>query len=103
MKIKDFLKGLLAGAAVGTAAGVMLAPKSGKETREDVKKFLLNARKEVERKFKEAKNMTQKEYEKIVDSVVKEGSKTVKIAKRDLGALKKNLIKEYKDIKKKIK
>ena len=35
----DFFKGLLFGAVIGAAAGVLLAPKSGAETRADIKTF----------------------------------------------------------------
>ena len=34
---RSFLKGTIIGALVGAAAGVLLAPKSGKETRKDIK------------------------------------------------------------------
>ena len=35
--VKSFWKGTLIGVALGAAAGLLLAPKSGKETREDLK------------------------------------------------------------------
>lgn len=35
----SFLRGLFIGAIAGVAAGILLAPKSGKETREDLKKL----------------------------------------------------------------
>jgi gas vesicle protein len=35
MNAKDLIGGLLAGAAIGVAVGLLLAPKSGKQTRED--------------------------------------------------------------------
>lgn len=38
MKKASFVKGTIFGALVGMVAGVLLAPKSGKETREDLKR-----------------------------------------------------------------
>jgi gas vesicle protein len=35
---KGFLRGGIIGAAIGTVAGVLFAPKPGKETREELKK-----------------------------------------------------------------
>lgn len=46
---KKVLAGLAVGAVVGAAAGVLLAPKSGKETREDI----ANAAKQLPDKAKE--------------------------------------------------
>ena len=36
---KDTLLAFIAGAAIGAALGILFAPKSGKETRYDLKKF----------------------------------------------------------------
>jgi gas vesicle protein len=38
MDAKNLIGGLLAGAAIGVAIGILLAPKSGAETREDINK-----------------------------------------------------------------
>ena len=36
MNAKDLIGGLLAGAAIGVAIGLLLAPQSGKQTRDDL-------------------------------------------------------------------
>ena len=41
-KTFSFLKGILVGAIAGAVAGVLLAPKSGTETREDIKKLAVD-------------------------------------------------------------
>ncbi len=71
--------GLVIGAIIGGIAGLLFAPKTGKETREDVKKVL----KDSEVKFKEttekAKVMAEKAkdtVEEIVDTVTKKVKKT---------------------------
>lgn len=38
MNAKNLIGGLLAGAAIGVAIGILLAPKSGRDTREDISK-----------------------------------------------------------------
>jgi len=83
----DFFKGLLFGAVIGAAAGVLLAPKSGAETRAHIKKLALevsdkaedmylNARKEVLKKIKDVKAAGKKidfeAYKKLVLEVVDE-------------------------------
>ncbi len=67
----DFFKGLLFGAVIGATAGILLAPKSGLETRSDIKKLALDmsdksqdvyfkARKQVERKVKDIKAVVKR-------------------------------------------
>jgi gas vesicle protein len=83
----DFIKGLLFGAVIGTTAGILLAPQSGVQTREDIKKLALetgnkgknlytSARKQVEEKILEVKAAGKKidfeVYKKLVMDVVDE-------------------------------
>ncbi len=83
----DFFKGLLFGAVMGAAAGILLAPKSGVETRADIRKLALdisdqaqdtyvNARKQVEKKIKDLKTAGKRidleSYKKLVLEVVDE-------------------------------
>lgn len=83
----DFFKGLVFGAVIGAAAGILLAPKSGTETREDIKKFssdvqdkaedlYMSSRKEVEKRIKALKVAGKKldldTYKQLVSKVVDE-------------------------------
>lgn len=83
----EFFKGLLFGAVIGAAAGVLLAPKSGAQTRADIKKLALDvsdraqdmylsAKKQVEKKVKEVKAAGKKidfeAYKKLVMEVIDE-------------------------------
>ncbi len=76
-KIKDFDKKIdkkmLAGFAVGTVAGaiagILLAPKSGKETREDLKKIGDLIGREVAKKAEGVKELTEEKYHQIVEGV----------------------------------
>jgi len=96
----DFFKGLLFGTVVGVTAGLLLAPKSGEETRADIKrlaqetgdraeKYYLRARKEIIKKVEDIKDAGQnvdlegykKLVLKVVDEVKKDGEVTADIAK----------------------
>jgi gas vesicle protein len=54
----DLLTGLLIGGLIGAAFGILFAPKSGKETREDI--FRTGKRNEL---F----SITKEEYEKAIE------------------------------------
>lgn len=64
MSATKFLAGFIVGGALGAIAGVLLAPKSGKETRE----MLANSAKEAAAKADE----TVKEIQSKADNVVEE-------------------------------
>lgn len=55
----SFLKGTLLGVLVGGLAGVLFAPKSGKETREDIKKAATDVAKKAETMYADAKDMVE--------------------------------------------
>ena len=86
----SFIKGILLGALAGAFAVVLLAPKSGEETRKDIKKFagemkekltdIYNeARKEVKRRAKQLEKAGEKidegKYKVLVAEVVEEFKK----------------------------
>lgn len=50
---KDIAIGALIAGAAGYVAGVLTAPKSGKETRQDIKNAAVKAKTEAERKLKD--------------------------------------------------
>lgn len=97
----SFLKGIVFGVVAGTVAGVLLAPKAGEETREDLKKFAGEmskkaneyygkARIELEKKIKALKIAGEKidegKYKELIEEVVAElkndGKVTNEIAQR---------------------
>lgn len=92
---ESFFKGLIAGALGGAIAGLLLAPKSGEETREDIKKLAVDikdkavdtyekARGEVEKKIEQVKKAGEKidegKYKRIVAEVVEEFKSDAKVS-----------------------
>jgi gas vesicle protein len=73
MSLKDFFLGVLAGAL----AGVIFAPRSGRETREGLKEHYSEIKDQVIGKTASIKGITRETYENIVDSVV-EGFESAK-------------------------
>jgi len=67
----EFLKGLLIGGLIGAAAGILFAPKSGKETREDISRktqeLLVKAKDEYEIALEKSKKAYEAAVEKMKD------------------------------------
>lgn len=110
----DFFKGLILGAAVGTVAGILLAPQSGEDTRKDIKKFALDvsdkaqdlyadSRKKVEDKIEAlktaGKNIDFTEYKKLVSNVIDELKKDSEVASETAKQIGEQLNKDWKDFK----
>lgn len=75
-----FALGALFGAAVGMVAGILTAPKSGKETRADLKVKADEAKKKADKAIADAKVKGEKLYGDMhgkVDSAVKDAKGTV--------------------------
>lgn len=67
--------GLALGALVGSAAGVLFAPKSGKETRKDIKDAVQETGEQIKATSKEFSKNVQKTYHDTVDKVSSFGEK----------------------------
>lgn len=61
--LNDWLKGLFVGGIIGAVLGILYAPKSGKETREDISK----SAEELCYKSKEQYERAIQKIEKLVD------------------------------------
>jgi len=66
---KFFLTGLLA-AAAGAVGGLLLAPQSGKKTREDILKMLVRLSKEVQTGVKDTKTKVEEIFGEATDEAV---------------------------------
>lgn len=91
---ESFIKGFVLGIVGGGIAGILLAPKSGAETREDIKKLATDlkekatdlyaeARKEMEKKIAQIKKAGEKinedTYKSLVLEVVEEFKQDAKV------------------------
>ena len=72
--------GTTAGIAIGVAAGLMLAPKSGKETRSDIKKAVVN---------------TAGDLKDNADMIYSKVNKAIDDAKESFGKLKEKMMREH--------
>lgn len=84
-KGKKFGLGVLVGAIAGVAAGILAAPKSGKETRNDIKNKAGEVKVSAERKLKEA----HKELSNLSEQAQKAASELKGKAKDELVELAK--------------
>lgn len=79
-----FALGAVIGAAIGAVAAFLTAPKSGKETREDLKKKVSTIKSETEKTAKEVKKQAEtvkKEVEVKAEDLRKRAENAVKGAK----------------------
>ena len=66
-EMNSFLKGLGFGVVAGAIAGVLLAPKSGKETREDIQKLATDLKGKAEDLYADAKKKLDKKVKAVKD------------------------------------
>ena len=69
---RNVAMGTLIAAGIGYAAGVLTAPKSGRETRKDIQKSAIKAKKEAEKKLKGL-------YAELTDLIASGKKRAVKI------------------------
>lgn len=100
MEAKDFTKGAFVGGIVGAMAGILFAPKSGKETREDIKKYYDEMRDKIMEELEKAGDFTKEKYDSIVRSVVSKYQDEDKITSNDSERIMKILSESFNKIEK---
>ena len=80
MKAKDVMAGVAIGAIAGAVAGILFAPKSGKETREDIKNYLGEMKDQISEKLSQAADFSKETYNNVVQGVVKSYEDAKKIS-----------------------
>lgn len=70
MNGSDLFKGLVIGMVAGIATGIMIAPKSGKETREQIAGTISKMKNDLSEKLNKTKDVTKATYGDIVEEVV---------------------------------
>lgn len=66
VKTSDFLKGVLVGGLIGAAVGILFAPKSGKETREDIARKTEEIIKKAKDEYEIALEKSKMAYESAI-------------------------------------
>jgi gas vesicle protein len=94
---KNLQKGIAAGAVIGTflgtVGGILLAPKSGKETREDIKKGVDTAAKKTSDTVKTTAQEVAQEAKEIGSKIGQEAKKIFK--KKQVTENVENLVEEW--------
>jgi gas vesicle protein len=88
---KNIFKTLVLGTAVGGALGVLFAPKSGKETRQDIRRAYRDVSADVSKRAKEAGNLTKERYDELVDKAVSEYKRVKEMSNEQISTLKQQL------------
>jgi gas vesicle protein len=108
---ESFFKGLILGTVAGAVAGILLAPKSGAETREDLKKMAIEvkdrtidlyttAKKRLEKKIaylkKAGEKLDESKYKLLVQEVVDEIKNDAEVTSSASAKLAKQLKADWK-------
>lgn len=103
MKTRKFLSGLALGALVGGALGLFLSPETGKKNRAKFKKISQQVSERLVVEAAKAKRLGQKEYEAIVENIIKKFSKQDLMSLDAWGQIAEELKLRWKDIEAEVK
>lgn len=98
MSKKRLFKTLMLGLAIGGVLGVLLAPKSGKQVRQDLKKAYRATSKDIARRINDIEDISKSKYEQIVEAVINEYKKLDPITQEQIESLKAILYSKWTEI-----
>lgn len=98
MSKKRLFKTLMLGLAIGGVLGVLLAPKSGKQVRQDLKKAYRATSKDIARRINDIEDISKSKYEQIVEAVINEYKKLDPMTQEQIDSLKTILQKKWTEI-----
>lgn len=98
MSKKRLFKTLMLGLAIGGVLGVLLAPKSGKQVRQDLKKAYRATSKDIARRINDIEDISKSKYEQIVEAVINEYKKLDPITQEQIESLKSILYSKWTEI-----
>ena len=91
MDKKNFLEGIAVGVVTGTVASILLAVKSGKETRQEIHDHLVEIKDKIIAELSAAGDFSQKKYDQVVASVIDEYKVAKKITAKEAKDLQRQL------------
>lgn len=97
---KELVIGTTLGIVAGAIAGVLLAPKSGKETREDIVNYTHEMKDKIAKELHKAGKVTKEKYNEIVAKIVKVYEVEKKITSEDAKDIKEKLDHNFEEVKK---
>jgi gas vesicle protein len=100
---KSVVAGTLLGLVAGGIAGILLAPKSGKETRAELSEHFDEIKNKFIDELKKAEEFSKETYYKIVQKVVSAFEQSKKINEKEALNIKKKLETHFNEIKRKFK
>ena len=103
MNKKTFLEGLAVGAVAGTVATILLAAKSGKETRDEIAEHLSEIKHKIVDELGAAGDFSQKQYDQVVKTVIDEYQAAKKITGKEAKYLQAKLAGGFATIKETVK
>ena len=77
METKKLIGGLLAGTAIGIAIGILLAPGSGEQTRNNVVKGSKRLANDLKNTVEESMDSLKNQYNRSVDETAKRGREVI--------------------------
>lgn len=98
MSTKNLFKGLLAGLAIGGILGVLLAPKSGKQVRQDLRKAYKATSKDIAKRINNIEDISKSKYDQVVEAVINEYKKLDPMTKEQIESLKATLQNKWSEI-----
>ncbi len=101
MTVKKVMKGFAVGAALGAIAGILFAPRSGKDSQKLLKAKIHAIKGMVAAKAAALKKLSEKAYETLVEEALVLAKKQ-KMTKKQIDDLKKDLLMRYNDLKKQL-
>jgi len=100
MKRSRLLEGALIGAALGVAAGLLLAPESGKKLRHDIKKRSAEFYAHLSPRLKRLKRISEQEYKAFVKNAAKSYGQAKKLSQKETKIIAAHAQKSWKHLKK---
>ncbi|MEY2985782.1 MAG: hypothetical protein RJB24_11 [Candidatus Parcubacteria bacterium] len=98
MSTKNLFKGLLAGLAIGGILGVLLAPKSGKQVRQDLRRAYKSTSKDIAKRINNIEDISKSKYDQVVEAVINEYKKLDPMTQEQIESLKSTLQNKWSEI-----